>query len=186
MCSAIHQPAADTTADACPGMPHRRVLVAVDGSDQALSAVKLVAGMARAMPLDVTLLHACPSADEWASTLPILSPSPEAFLSRARVIGQELLHRYRRLFPRTCHVEEILTAGSPSTHIVRAAEAWHADLIVLGVHGWDPSFGERLGNTAAFVARRAPCPVMTVHSRQPAAKSSRGHSAWPALRPEVE
>jgi nucleotide-binding universal stress UspA family protein len=126
------------------------------------------------MPLDVTLLHACPSAEGWASMTPALSASPAAFVSRARAAGRALLQRCRRLLPRTCHVEKILTDGSPSTHIVRAAEAWHADLIVLGVNGRDPCFGERVGNTAEFVARRAPCPVMTVHSGRPAAKSTVG------------
>ena len=65
-------------------------------------------------------------------------------------------------------VDEIVAEGEPAREILRAAEDWHADLIVLGTHGRGTLGRLLLGSTADTVFRHAPCPVLIV--RQPPAE----------------
>jgi nucleotide-binding universal stress UspA family protein len=52
--------------------------------------------------------------------------------------------------------------GDPGREIVRAAQEWHADLIVLGTHGRNALGRLMMGSTAEAVFRHAPCPVLLV------------------------
>jgi nucleotide-binding universal stress UspA family protein len=123
-----------------------RILVAVDESDQAQSA--LIAGieLARLMNAQLTAVH-------------VNSP-PENGASRQTVDvkTQGLLRRLEKLPAATA----ICRNGQPMAEIVAVAEEIGAKLIVMGTHGRGPLKQLFLGSTAEGVARMAPCPVMTV------------------------
>ena len=53
--------------------------------------------------------------------------------------------------------------GKPGREIVRLAEAWRADLIVVGAHGRG-FWGRLLGSVSDAVAHHAPCSVLVVRS----------------------
>jgi nucleotide-binding universal stress UspA family protein len=55
--------------------------------------------------------------------------------------------------------------GVPKSLIVDEAEAWKADLIVLGAHGTGPVKRFFLGSVSQAVALRAPCSVLIVRGR---------------------
>jgi nucleotide-binding universal stress UspA family protein len=59
-------------------------------------------------------------------------------------------------------LEERLTEGNVVQEILRAAEETGCDLIVMGAHGWSGLRHVLMGSIAEGVARRAPCPVVTV------------------------
>jgi nucleotide-binding universal stress UspA family protein len=68
--------------------------------------------------------------------------------------------------------------GVPHEVIVAEAERWHADLIVLGSHGYGRVRRAILGSVAAAVAVEAPCAVEIIrmghpHVRTPAAVTPR-------------
>jgi nucleotide-binding universal stress UspA family protein len=52
--------------------------------------------------------------------------------------------------------------GDPEDMILREAEAWPADLIVLGSHGYGPVTRRLIGSVAHAVALHAPCSVEIV------------------------
>jgi nucleotide-binding universal stress UspA family protein len=54
--------------------------------------------------------------------------------------------------------------GDPKSKILDDAEAWHADLIVLGSHGRKGLGGFLLGGISGAVARHALCSVEIVRS----------------------
>lgn len=60
--------------------------------------------------------------------------------------------------------------GNPEREIVRLAEEWEADLIVLCLRSQNssgPSIGPKsVGHTARFVVDHAPCPVLLVRNAQ--------------------
>lgn len=62
-----------------------------------------------------------------------------------------------------------LREGLPAEEIVAAAEESHAALIVLGAHGWGAVKRLVLGSVSTQVLHEAPCPVLVVRERKPAA-----------------
>ena len=64
-------------------------------------------------------------------------------------------------------------SGDESTTIVDQAVANRADLIVMGTHGRRGFKRLLLGSVTESVLREAPCPVLTVPSRAPAAAAER-------------
>lgn len=66
--------------------------------------------------------------------------------------------RFERVDPARL-VEVFVDTGSASAAILKRAESWHADTIVVGSHGHSMLVGV-LGRVAERVARHAPCDVL--------------------------
>ena len=56
--------------------------------------------------------------------------------------------------------------GRPRRLIVEAAEAEHADMVLVGSHGRGPVGRLLLGSVSEYVVRNAPCPVLVVRPRE--------------------
>ena len=137
----------------------RRVLVAVDRSEQATWAVDVAGRLARNLGTKVALVHVV--AEPVAVGPEFLYTEP-AFRAIRREEGEELLRHAQRRLPAGLDVEVQIYEGDPPHQIVAAAKDWRADLIVLGTHGRGAIVRLLLGSTAEWVVRHAPCPVMTV------------------------
>ncbi len=64
-------------------------------------------------------------------------------------------------------VEPFFEVGSAYAEIVRRAEAWRADLVLVGSHGHTGLTRVLLGSVAAKVARHAHCPVLVSRQKRP-------------------
>jgi nucleotide-binding universal stress UspA family protein len=62
-------------------------------------------------------------------------------------------------------VSFLVWTGDPGDMIVSAAEAEHADMIVVGSHGRGAVGRLFLGSVSEHVVRNAPCPVLVVRPR---------------------
>src|SRR5439155_5502006 len=60
----------------------------------------------------------------------------------------------------------LLLEGNPAQQIVRAAKSTRTDMIVMGTHGRTGLAKLFIGSVAQRVVSTAPCPVLTVRSRQ--------------------
>ena len=63
-------------------------------------------------------------------------------------------------------VSFLVWTGDPGDVIVEAAEAEHADMVLVGSHGRGPVGRLLLGSVSEFVVRNAPCPVLVVRPRE--------------------
>src|SRR6185503_6321704 len=61
--------------------------------------------------------------------------------------------------------EADVAIGDPKSEIIRIAEEWGADLLVLGARGLSRFKRFLLGSVSLSVARHAPCPVLVVKGR---------------------
>ena len=87
-------------------------------------------------------------------------------IAAARLDAQRLVTAiHQRLSPRSS-VVEFMPVGRPSEEIVKAAEAWSADLLVIGSHGRWGMQRALLGSMAEAVMRHAPCPRVVVRSQE--------------------
>ena len=64
-------------------------------------------------------------------------------------------------------VSFLVWTGDPGDMIVEAAEAEHADMVLVGSHGRGPVGRLLLGSVSEHVVRNAPCPVLVVRPREP-------------------
>lgn len=148
----------------CPPM---KILVAVDGSPCSLAAIAEVA--TRPWPdgsrVKVVLVDA-PRKDEYA-----MRRSPSAFDEINRTLRAEATEDLEKavdaLRTTAPHlpVESVLREGWPKDEILDVAEAWCADLIVVGSHGRGAFKRIFLGSVSLAVATHATCSVEIVRSQ---------------------
>ena len=131
--------------------PPERVLLATDLTDvsaaaheRGLDAAAAVLGEPEAVRSLVVV---------GPGTLP--APLPQDALDRTARAELRIYLRARR--PRPARVQAAVRAGHATEEIVAEAEAWKADLLIVGTHGH-----VLLGSVAEGVVRDAPCNVLAV------------------------
>jgi nucleotide-binding universal stress UspA family protein len=82
---------------------------------------------------------------------------------RREQLAQELVERGREA---GVEVSFLIWTGDPGDMIVEAAEAEHADMILVGSHGRGAVGRLFLGSVSEHVVRNAPCPVLVVRPRE--------------------
>lgn len=135
----------------------KRMLVAVDGSQYGLEAVKAAAKLAEERGLkSVTLINVIPVVVSTLGPTPVAAPpedieawevfqQPKAILKEAGIEARLLLRQ-----------------GDPAYEIVQAAQTGGYDLIVVGHRGLSPIKAFLLGSVSNRVVTHAPCSVLVV------------------------
>ncbi len=82
---------------------------------------------------------------------------------RREAIAQALVERGRAM---GVPVSFLVWDGDPGDMIVAAAEAEHADMVIVGSHGRGTVGRFFLGSVSEHVVRHAPCPVLVVRPRE--------------------
>jgi nucleotide-binding universal stress UspA family protein len=150
-----------------------KVLLAIDGSDCSLAAVKEVA--ARHWP-EGTVIKILGAVTTWFPS------TPDPLLIGAAMY-QDLMETERKRLQRLVEstaaelrkavsngdlkIETAVLDGSPKEVIIDEAERWHADLVVVGCHGYGSVKRFMLGSVSQAVATHAPCSVEIVRSCRP-------------------
>jgi nucleotide-binding universal stress UspA family protein len=148
------------------------VLLAVDGSAASNAAVDAVASRPWPSGSAVRVLHVLRTPyftlDAYAPPGALaVGPSapgwPPALMEMERTMseaGAQLLERVAaQVSDSSIPVSTRMRTGDPREEIIQEAEAWPADLIVLGTHGHTGLKRLLLGNVAISVAQHAPCSV---------------------------
>lgn len=156
-----------------------KVLIAYDGSECAGAALEDLkhAGLPRtteARVLSLADVFLPPPGQESGNTFPMSMPAglklahehAERKLREATAMAQIASDKLRKDFPEWKVSHEAL-ADSPAWAIIRIADHWHADLIVVGAHGHSV-FGGRLilGSVSQRVLYEARCSVRIGRSYQ--------------------
>lgn len=139
-----------------------KVLVAIDGSDMSLNALRYVIShhaMFGAEP-DVLLVNV---------HLPVPSPRANA------ILGTDVVEQYYReeaevalaparalLAGTPCKVTERAIVGQPAEQIIAAAKQHDCELIVLGTHGRGAISNLFMGSVAMRVIAESPLPVLSL------------------------
>jgi nucleotide-binding universal stress UspA family protein len=143
---------------------HRRVLVALDGSQSAEAVLRFLLEIAG--PLDMTVV-----------LLRVLEPVPPVVIEGTRHMVLEDVASRRRdaeeylaplaaaLRAQGIDVSWQVRRGRPADEILAAAAESHVDLIAMATHGRTGLGRLLFGSVAEAVLRRAPVPVFMI--RQP-------------------
>ena len=143
-------------------MSYSKILIAVDSSEFSMRAAKKGIQLAHQIGAKVALLFvidlskAIGNID--AGILPeqallVLKKEAEQTLDDLAVMynGEEIL--------------KFMPEGHPTKDILKTAEIWGADLLVIGTHGRTGLLHLLVGSTAEYIVRHSKIPVMVVPSK---------------------
>jgi len=134
----------------------KKIILATDFSDISKDASSHALLLAHTYQAELKVLHAF---DINARN----APSSYYFIEEARQRGKDALTKLAKSFD--LEVETIFTEGKPGHEIVRVAEEFNADLIVLGTHGYSGWKRFALGSVAELVVKHAPCAVFIIRPK---------------------
>ena len=134
------------------------ILVAIDGSSLARTALDFAVDLAPRYGASLLLVHAFPHVSDLLGT-----PQHEHLLAARTLIGQQLLEAARTQVGDAAPVEIQLVEGPAAQAILRIAADAGCDMIVMGSRGHGQLSGLLLGSVSSVVAQRAECPVLIVH-----------------------
>ena len=139
----------------------KKIILAVDGSENAQRACKLTAELASSCAAAVVIVHA------YEPVPYLLGANPLTYENRVKEhiawSGEFLKEAHDKLLEQGLReVNYQILQGSPATAIANAALEHDADLIVMGSRGLTPMTGLLLGSVSKRVIGIADCPVLVV------------------------
>ncbi|SFW13860.1 universal stress protein [Nitrosovibrio sp. Nv17] len=142
----------------------RHIILATDFSDASEGAVRHAVSLSRALGARLTLLHVFEPSGWMVPSPYYFTPGFEqwvdASLGKTRQAGKDALADLAASLE--METETLFAEGPTGREIVRAAAEHHADLLVLGTHGYTGWNRLTLGSIAEYVVRHAACPVLAV------------------------
>lgn len=132
---------------------YHKILVALDGSPDAESALMHAITLARNQHARITLLTVGPSPNR--TTAVGTAPPPDLI-----DVHQEILRDSTALVPRDVGVTTRLERGDAAATILRIAREEESDLIVMGSHGHSRFHRALLGSVSERVLAQSQVPVL--------------------------
>jgi nucleotide-binding universal stress UspA family protein len=146
-----------------------RVILAIDGSAHSHAAVAAFAAQPWPKGTQVEILTAIhPSIPLFMDVTLVLAAAHVEQENRQLRQAPELLEAARNLIRDAAPAVTVTTRiveGVPADMIVREANEWDADLVVVGSHGHGRVRRLVLGSVASAVVARAPCSVLVVRAK---------------------
>ncbi len=151
-----------TNAPAAPPIL-QKILVTTDFSAQSLPAVRYALALGGKTGAAVTLLHVVETASSMSGLEAVLLARTDAEV--AELARTKLEAFAQREAKGAGKITTVVRTGKPFHEISLVAGERAADLIVIATHGHTGLKRVWLGSTAERVVRHAPCPVLTVPTR---------------------
>jgi nucleotide-binding universal stress UspA family protein len=144
--------------------PPRRILVPTDFSPPARSALSAAKELGRLFHADLELVSVrqpsyVTGIGPIGDVLPVSGTGPSLVELRGKLLLEGGDYPASRLRVRAC-------AGMPVDTLTQLASTDHADLIVMGTHGYEGLDRLLHGSTAEAMVRRSRIPVLTVRQRR--------------------
>ncbi len=144
-------------------MRYQRIMVAVDGSNTSILALKEALQLAKDQKAKLQIIHVVDNLYED-------DVDRDMLIAVRRAEGQKILNAMQEIARQSnveCEIQlsGFTSSGRISEQIVEEAKAWHADLIVIGTHGRHGFSHILLGSVAEGVIRLATTPVLLIRSK---------------------
>jgi nucleotide-binding universal stress UspA family protein len=150
---------------------YEKILVAVDGSPTSLRGLDEAIKVAKTLGGKLLVVHVVNELVMAADYVPSLYYEP--ILVSLREAGEKVLQEAVSVARRAdvaCEQKLVETlAGRAADEIVKQAQEWRADLIVLGTHGRRGLSRLAMGSDAELVVRQSTVPVLLVRDKPEAA-----------------
>jgi nucleotide-binding universal stress UspA family protein len=149
----------------------RRIMVAVDGSENSTRAAKVAIDIAQKYRAELVILHVVPLASYvnvpilYGATIPTSSGADDQYRSYLRNVADTLVNRTAQMAKGTGVKTTTATqesTGSVVERITTYAQGEKIDLIVIGSRGLSGLKKLVLGSVSSGVTANAHCPVLVV------------------------
>jgi nucleotide-binding universal stress UspA family protein len=153
-------------SQATMGKTAAKILLASDGSSDALNTVQMLGLLTFKTPPKVTVTHVVgkPAYLEgwyWGKGKAEFEHLAEQILEKAQKDGARHLEDLGQMVKElNMKVDSLLTKGDPADEIIKTAERLKAKLIIIGAKGLTGSKAIPLGGIARKISRYAPCSVL--------------------------
>jgi nucleotide-binding universal stress UspA family protein len=146
-----------------------KILFATDGAKQSTAAIDMLKSFRLGEGDEIKVISvvdmAVPLAiDIYGGYLPDTTELEKTAKENAKKILEETAGQIKGHFGDSVSVVTEVLFGSPDSRIVETAEEIHADMIVVGSHGYSRWERLLLGSTSDSVVHHAPCSVLIVRS----------------------
>ncbi|MBV8675948.1 MAG: universal stress protein [Planctomycetaceae bacterium] len=144
----------------------RTILAPTDFSPHAEKAVRYACGLAERFEAELHLLHVLSDIVPTGPDPMLASVLPPEYYKESEEQSRQTLSKL--LAPSWGRPRSVVTAvrwGTPVEEIVAYARAASVDLIVIATHGRTGLSHVLLGSVAERMIREAPCPTLTIRSR---------------------
>lgn len=146
-------------------MNYKKILIAVDNSTCSEKAAKTGYEMASKFDAEIALLNIIEPAPATVNPDFTLAPVFMEMYDNSEENSHVLLKEMENKFGNHIKTTYLTSLDTASHGILKQAEEWGADLIVIGTHGRTGLYHFFMGSVAESVARKAPCPVLVVPNR---------------------
>lgn len=140
-------------------MAYKKILIAVDSSEYSMKAAKKGLALSHQLGAVAALLFVIEKSKAMGNIDAGILPEQAliVLIKEAEQTLDELAQMYNGK-----ELLKFMPEGNPEEDIVKTAENWKADLIVLGTHGRTGLKHLLMGSTAERVVRHSSIPVMIV------------------------
>ncbi|MCP4329031.1 MAG: universal stress protein [Alphaproteobacteria bacterium] len=144
----------------------RKILVGVDGSDSALKAVSIAAGLSKDHDAELVLVHVVQLSAIADQVLKIsatehLKENPKSIMEKlSQTVLDQARNQALEAGAQEGKMTTLTTDGDQARQLIQTAKRQKADLIVLGTRGRGRLEGLLLGSVSQKVIALAPCPCL--------------------------
>ena len=139
---------------------YRKILVAVDGSADAVAALRHAAELARDQHATLVVVTVVPAAPPQVAAPSAVGPTA----AETEAAYERILRRAVETVPADVGVVTRIARGRPARAIAEVAGETGCDLIVMGAHGHGRLHHALIGSTSDAVVRSADRPVLLMRA----------------------
>lgn len=140
-------------------MSYKKVLIAVDSSEFSINAAKKGIALAAQLDAESALLYVIDTSKALGNVDAGILPDDALLILKKE--AEQTLEQLASMFPKQ-KITKLMPEGKPKEDILKTAEAWEADLLVLGTHGRTGLVHLLMGSVAEYIVKNSKIPVMIV------------------------
>lgn len=143
-------------------MSYSKILIAVDSSEFSMRAAKKGLELAHQLKATPALLYVVDTSKAIGNIEAGLLPEQALIILKKEV--EQTLDELATMYSGD-DILKFMPEGHPTKDILKTAEIWEADLIVMGTHGRTGLMHLLVGSVAEYIVRHSKIPVMVVPSK---------------------
>lgn len=143
-------------------MPYSKILIAVDSSEYSMKAARKGLELAHQLNAKAALLFVVDKSKAMGNI--DAGIMPEQALIVLKKEAEQTLDQLEKMYNGN-ELIKFMPEGHPTEEIIKTAETWEADLIVIGTHGRTGLKHLLMGSVAQQVLHHSKIPVLVVPSK---------------------
>jgi nucleotide-binding universal stress UspA family protein len=143
-------------------MDIKNILITIDGTPLSVKAVEWGYALSKKLNANAALVHVVNS--NMVVGTNESGVSPQQIMDELRKEGKEIMSRTVQHLGGGSEILEFFAEGKPHEEVIKTAQDWGADIIVMGSHGRTGIKRLLMGSVAENVLRHSKCPVLVIPS----------------------